>query len=74
MVSGEPAASGAEVWLLCWACCFYLLISFLCVCVCVFREVALVWVGFFLTLLKNKLQSAKNLAFHSHWLGADAFL
>lgn len=46
----------------------------LCVCVCVFREVALVWVGFFLTLLKNKLQSAKNLAFHSHWLGADAFL
>lgn len=48
--------------------------DFILLSVSVFREVALFWVGFFLTPLKNKLQSAKNLAFHSHWLGADAFL
>lgn len=64
--------SGA--WLLCRACCFYLLISFLGVCLG-----RLLWFEFgfglgFLTLLKNKLQSAGNLTFHCPWLGTDACL
>lgn len=46
----------------------------LCVSLCVRGGCFGLGGGFFLTLLKNKLQSAKNLAFYSHWLGTDAFL
>lgn len=66
---GAVISTGSpRVLVLCWAYCFYELISFLCVCV---GKVALF--VFILTLLKNKLQSATNLAFPSCWLGADVF-
>lgn len=67
---GLCSAFSARLPPLCGAHCFHRLLSFLPVCVRVGR---LALFSFILTPLKNKLQSAKNLAFPSCWLGADTF-